>query len=828
MERRRVALQNSALGLVPEQVLVIETVGPIENFVRAVETIEGLEWLAEHELDALPPAYGFEDRSRPDKPLRGQLFLVITDQQALAQLRTLFDRWRRDTTISFPRRLAPWKHAFTLMHNIRPWNSSDRIRGTGVIEDWQFRLDHDPREVPFEAEFWFRRNAVRRRDAEAELVGVVNSLQGTVVGQCVIPAIAYHAILARLPPASIQEVIDRLADSRNVELLECDGIMHFRPVGQCAVPLSDATDANLMGEDDAPPVVEQSPVAAPPLVALLDGLPLTAHRMLANRLIVDDPDVYEADYLAHERVHGTEMASLICHGDVGDTSKDPRESGGIRPLYVRPIAKPGRQFGRSFPERIPEDVLPVDLIHRSVRRLFESEGDQPPAAPTVRIVNLSLGDPDRPFVLEVSAWARLLDWLAWKYQVLFVVSAGNHTHDITLQTTPRSLSDLTPEQREAEVLRSVAADTRNRRLLSPAETLNGLTIGALHQDEWVGPSGHVDPFAGPGLPNVLSAHGPGYRRAIKPDSLFPGGRQWLSEKPRSDGGGIALEIPLLASPPGQRVATPGGPGQLDRIRHTRGTSNAAALASRGAGMLYGAIEDLGRGPGVHIPQDYHVVLTKALLVHGAAWETSLQRYEAALKTRDNRRAFRDYVARFLGYGAVSPARVTRCAEERVTVIGFGKLDDGEGHLFSLPLPPCLSGAGETRRLTVTLAWLSPVNPSHRSYRVAHLWFDPKNAIAPQRLFADHRAVQRGTVQHEVLEGQGATVFQDGDALGIQVNCRADAGDVPAPIPYGLAISLEVVQGTQLSLTPLPVYNEVRERLAVRVPVHPRDGSATAP
>ena len=172
--------------------------------------------------------------------------------------------------------------------------------------------------------------------------------------------------------------------------------------------------------------------------------------------------------------------------------------------------------------------------------------------------------------------------------------------------------------------------------------------------------------------------------------------------------------------------------------------------------------------------------------------------------------------------------MTRCAEERVTVIGFGKLDDGEGHLFSLPLPPCLSGAGETRHLTVTLAWLSPVNPSHRSYRVAHLWFDPRNAIAPQRRFADHRAVQRGTVQHEVLEGQGATVFQDGDALGIQVNCRADAGDVPAPIPYGLAISLEVVQGTQLGLTPLPVYNEVRERLAIRVPVHPRDGSATAP
>ena len=640
MAERRLALQDSRLGIVPEQVLVIETVGSISRFVRAVKKIDGLEWLAEYELDDLPPAHGFEDRSKPDKQLKGQLFLVLTDQRALDQLQSLFSRWQADPGITFPSGLAPWKHAFALLHRIRRWNAKDRFLGTGILEDWRFRLEHDQSIVPFEAEFWFRRNAERRRSSESELRDVVSSLQGTVVGQCVIPEIAYHAILGRLPPARVQEVIDGFEASQDVRLLQCEGVMHLRPVGQCAVPVRMDGEADSRDEVEVPGVmVQQAPVDTPPVVALFDGMPLTAHKLLDNRVVVDDPDGYEGGYQAHERVHGTEMASLICHGDIG---RAPSSSGAVAsPVYLRPILKPGRRFGRSFPERIPEDVLPVDLIHRSVRRLFEPEGDQPPAAPTIRIINLSIGDPDRPFALEMSALARLLDWLAWKYQVLFVVSAGNHTHDIELQVPDGKLPHLPPDQLEREVLRSVAVDTRNRRLLSPAETLNGLTIGALHQDEWRrGTSDLVDPFSDPGVPSVVSAHGPGYRRAVKPDTFFPGGRQWLRAKADLDGRNVTLEVPDLASPPGQRVATPGRPGQLDQTRYTRGTSNAAALASRGAAAAYGMIDRLRRQPGVHIPEECDVVLTKALLVHSAEWGDAFARYEAALKNSENSKTFR--------------------------------------------------------------------------------------------------------------------------------------------------------------------------------------------
>ena len=815
MEKRRFTLQDNPFGLLPEQVLVLETIGTIDNFVRAVEKIPGLEWLAEYELDDIAPEHGFEDEEKADKHLKGQLFLVLTEQQALSQLQGLFDLWRSDRNAAFPYGLAPLRYAFRYLHTIRPWDVEDRIRETGILEDWQDRIEHDESDVPFEAELWFRRSAARRDQVESHIRDIMAAMEGELIERCVIPDIAYHAVLGRLPRAQVQAIIQAPEAFGDIRLLQCEDIMHVRPVGQCAVDLPDEGQTEPLSDEDLAGLVpKQEPGDGAPIVALFDGMPLTGHRLLNNRVIVDDPDGYEAAYQASERVHGTGMASLICHGDLnqgGDATEEP--------LYARPILQPQRGYGGRFLETIPPAVLPVDLIHRSVRRLFEAEGDEPPAAPTIRFVNLSIGDPARPLMREMSSWARVVDWLAWKYQILFIVSAGNHRQDIELQVPRTSLGALAPDQREQAVIKAVAADTRNRRLLSPAETLNGLTVGALHQDA-SRPIGAnlIDPFVLTGAPNVVSAHGPGYRRAIKPEVLLPGGRQLLTAKLGTTHSNATLRIADLASPPGQRVATPGDAGQLDRTFYTRGTSNATALASRGAGLLYRLIDQIRQQTGVHLPHEYDVVLTKALLAHGAGWGGVLSSYEAALKNCQNGRQFKEYVGRFLGYGSTSLARVVSGTEERVTVLGFGELDDGEGAVFSLPLPPCLSAVNERRRLTITLAWLSPVNSFRQAYRVAHLWFDPKNAIASHRQFADHRAAQRGTLQHEVLEGDRATVFQDGDTIAIKVSCRADAGDIPAPIGYGLAISLEVVEGVEQRVDPFPIYQEVRDRLAIRVPV----------
>jgi hypothetical protein len=450
-----------------------------------------------------------------------------------------------------------------------------------------------------------------------------------------------------------------------------------------------------------------------------------------------------------------------------------------------------------------------------VRRLYESEGGEPPAAPSVRVINLSVCDRYRHFDRGMSSWARLLDWLSWKYNVLFVVSAGNHSHDIELNLPREDLRNLTPENRERSVIEAIASDTRHRRLLAPAEALNSVTLAATHADASIIAANPnlIDPFVQRGLPSTTCAHGPGYQRTIKPDIFLPGGRQLLSEKLGTAHINAILQTTFFNRSPGLRVASPGPAGELDRTLHARGTSNAAALASRWANFLFDVIQQLRSQPGTSLPPEYDVVLLKTLLVHGADWADAGALYTSILKNDQNSRTFKDYVGRLLGYGSADVAKVMVCTDQRATVMGVGKLEDGEGHEFLLPLPPSLSAITEKRRLTITLAWITPVNSRHQSYRIAHLWFNPKNNLAPSRMDADHRAVQRGTVQHEVLEGAKAVDFQDGDTIAIKVSCRADAGDIPEPIRYGLAVTLEVAEGIDL-----PIYQEVRDRLRIPVPV----------
>ena len=96
------------------------------------------------------------------------------------------------------------------------------------------------------------------------------------------------------------------------------------------------------------------------------------------------------------------------------------------------------------------------------------DGASKPTAPAVKIFNLSVGDPAQLFLRSMSPLARLLDWLAWKYDLLFVVSAGNHSNaEIRIPAS-------TPEPAiESAVLRALQTNVRNRRLLAPAETVNG-------------------------------------------------------------------------------------------------------------------------------------------------------------------------------------------------------------------------------------------------------------------------------------------------------------------------------------------------------------------
>ncbi len=811
LDARRARVRTEAVGIAPEEVIVIETVGPVEDFIVAVRNIEGLEWLGEVEEEDIPPDDDFfvanREGGRTDKPIRGRVFLVFTNQRALQQLLSLWDTWKADRPL--PWGVGKWAEVFARLRDVRPWGVRDRLIETGVIADWTERVEHHQEVVPCEIELWFRSDPHRRQSARDRVSGLVTGLGGEVMQEATIEEIAYHAVLARLPIGAVRPLLEEAG--RDAALVQCEQVQFFRAAGQMA-GIVGAGDLQL---DPVPPGAQVAALGDP-VVALFDGLPLQNHRRLAGRLVVDDPDGYEAQYPASERRHGTAMTSLIVHGDL-----DAGEAALARRLYVRPVLQPdARAWVTPRPETVAERVLVVDLLHRAVRRLFDGDGGEPPVAPQVSVINVSIGIRDRLFDGTMSPLARLLDWLAWKYRVLFVVSAGNHSHKIELTATSAKCRAMSAADLQTEVLRALAADARNRRLLSPAEAVNVITVGALHQDASTGasPPNTIHPFVGNSLPSVINAQGMGYRRAIKPDILAPGGRVVLREAIVQNPTAI-LEVLKQAHPPGQRVAAPGqAPGDLAYTWHSRGTSNAAALTSRVASELYDVLDALRNEPGGELIDALpRAVWLKVLLVHSASWGEAGSVLDQVLRTKQNSRQFKEFVTRLLGYGGIEPARVRECTQHRVTALGGGQLQAEQAHVHRFPLPPGLSAQRGWRRLTITLAWLTPIHTTHQSWRRADLWFTPPvDPLQTKRQQAEWRAVQRGTIQHEVLEGERAAVFVDGDNLEIRVSCRPDAGALEDAVPYALATTLEVA--AELGID---IYDEIRVRVhAARIQVAP--------
>ena len=269
----------------------------------------------------------------------------------------------------------------------------------------------------------------------------------------------------------------------------------------------------------------------------------------------------------------------------------------------------------------------------------------------------------------VSPWARLLDYLSWKYRVLFVVSAGNipEPFEVPGYLSGAAMRAAVPEHRRAELLRAIDAARSQRTIFAPAESVNALTVGAAHCDgsTLTLPSSIADPYGDRPVPILSSGLGHGFNRSVKPDVLLPGGRQIA----------LATEGPMLrvhgrehADRYGQLVATPDpATGHLDFTRMSAGTSNAAALATR-MGLLLGDVLD--ESPiNAGMPwqrRDTAPCVLKALIAHGASWGDLGQEMTEIHIPAGGPSRRKEAVSRAMGYGPVD-----------------GRLVDGGGHRMTL-------------------------------------------------------------------------------------------------------------------------------------------------
>jgi len=797
-------VQTTVQGLEPEQVIVLETVGEsVEGLTQAAQQIPGLEWLAEMDLDDADPDFGFRDEASPDRKLPCRLYAVMSNQQAMQQLVSLWNDWCDDPTAPARRNFGPFKHIFIHLKDVRRWDVQDRLTEAGVLDRWREDVEHGVDPVRFEVDLWCRATNARRQRAYEHLASILRAAGGRSISQAAVPEILYHGVLAELPVGAITETLDRILRQDYSQLLRCEEVMFFRPFGQARFRVTELED-DMSGVPE--PLPDQPGAADSPVVALFDGFPLVRHVALDGRLVLDDPDDHQRAYQAGQQLHGTAMASQIIHGDLSAPGQALR-----RPIYSRPILVPAVGIDGRVYEVTPDSQLLVDLIHRAVLRMVDGDGA---AARDVKIVNLSFGNSFQPFDRNLSPLARLLDWLAWKYKLLFFVSVGNQTQDIDVPMSPTEWDSLDANQRTRAALAAIRGDQVRRRPFSPAESINAVTVGAMHEDfaAYAGADTRVDLLAGRPLPSPIGTVSSGFNRSIKPEVLFPGGRQLYRRSAVAPNNSTRFAIADSPRAPGIRVATPGPrPMELDRTAYSCGTSNATALASRCAALIHERLTNLPAG---RLSNEHVAVVLKALIVHGALWGDSAELLASVFDediraNYDTRRAWRAMLrlqSRFLGYGRVVEDRSLFATNQRVVLLGWHDLEDGDAHKYELPLPPSLSGRRGKRRLVATLAWLTPVNPKHKDYRKAYLWYSlPDDMLKLQRAGLDNDATSRGTVQHRVLEGEQATAFADGDMMPITVSCKAYAGALTERVPYALAVTLEVAD-------PIDIYTEVRDRI----------------
>lgn len=777
----QVQLAQSLPAADPQLVLVLEARDERIDLLKVAEKLN-IEVLIETE-SGVAPDEEFELLSDKATPVISScLHAVCINQRAMTDLLVLWRAWKDEQALG--RGFANMRELFLHLKDVRPWGPQDRLKMVDWDEHFATQLPHTTQSV--DIELWFRRSSDARATAEAQVRQLIADAGGTVADSKVIEAIGYHALKCDLPI----EVVAALAQGQfdQLKVIKSANVMYLRISGQVIFE---------PGED----TVDEVSISAPaptggPVVCLLDGLPATNHPLLDGRVNVFDPDDIAAGYNVDERRHGTFMASAIVWGDRG--RDDPTPS--ARPIFVRPIMEPSPET-RDRTEELPTHALAPDLMWRAFRDLFEPGPDgTAPAAPNVAVVNLSVGDPATPFDTVMSSWARMIDWLSYEYGVLVIVSAGNH---LDLNLNPTNSTDfvgLDGDERQRALMNALHRRQNDRRLISPAEAINAITVGAIHDDlSGITPQGYqVDPAGGGTSVSPVTSIGSGYRRSLKPDVAAPGGRVMFV--PSAEPSDVINFGRANARGPGIKVASPANA----RETYTVGTSVAAALVTRQASALCDLVDDVSQG--TPITRRQRAAAIKALLVHGTS--------PFELPSSDLS------VERAVGNGLLIRNFADGCESNEAVLLFLGQLGATEEQELILPLPDGLT-ARETKRIDASLAWLSPINWRHRQYRRAALSFlKPAGAIPtldkPAGLSTNEATAGAATVQHQSWETEKSFGSGRGSALSVKVKCYEQADGLDGElIDYAAVVSLWVAPGIGVD-----VYAQVRDQVRARVGIQP--------
>jgi len=192
--------------------------------------------------------------------------------------------------------------------------------------------------------------------------------------------------------------------------------------------------------------------------------------------------------------HGTFVASRVIYGD------------DIKGQMARGVFEPDVKVlsvcTKEFDAIGNPVVVTIDRLIKVIRDVVVRWHEQ------IKVYNLSIGCiPTKPGVLPgikddvVHPLAAELDFLSRKYDVLFVISAGNYPHD-----------NIYPAKAYPSYF-----DEEVTRILSPSESMLGITVGSTARETISGSMADLNE------PSPFTRKGPGFNNFRKPDIATHGG-----------------------------------------------------------------------------------------------------------------------------------------------------------------------------------------------------------------------------------------------------------------------------------------------------------------
>lgn len=719
----------------------------------------------------------------------------------LKKLLALWNRYTNNQEAPLAHK-ALWK-VFDYLKDLRTWSAKDRIDPSITKYIQAMLLAQPDRSVIIEIDFWYRSERQRHDNSLKTLTEMLDEVEGQLLDQVDIPEIRYQGALVEVPA----DIARKLTQSDG-SLARFDDIMTIRP---------QSAYSSLISEDEgtAPREFSADVPTRRCITAILDGYPVTQHQALLNHLHIHEVEVTGASVPVAGRYHGTAMTSLIVHGDLHNNEV---------PLSRKVVAVPVLTASITGRETTPHGKLPIGVIYRSINSLLD-EGNTNAELGNVTIINHSLCDTYSPFVRRPSPWAALLDYFSHQHRLLFIISSGNifESFSVADYTDLNAFQAAPPSERQAALLNALHDSKATRGILSPAESINNLTIGALHVDGGA-PGISIDPYPSLEMTNLASSIGFGVNRSLKPDIVEQGGRFAVGCSNTASGG---IEVYAQAAADlGHLVAAPSPIGELTHLTRTAGTSNAAAMVTRSCNQIADAIEDTYASEKIDwLTLTTRAAIIKVLIAHGCGWGSIGQVLEDSYPPPGWQKR-RDTIAKFLGYGRPRLNRVIDGDDNRITLLADDVILHNKLHEYRIPLPSAMLNTRDVRSITITLAWSTPVVATSSDYRgvaLALVDTDGKRGFwegVERILQPNSHTGNRGTLIHLTLEGKKLkkATIEGGIYIGVQAMAR-HFSQLDADIPYALAVTLEMAQSQNTN-----IYAEVRDAIRARAAQRTRVGT----